>query len=129
MTPTPNSVIFFRMNGMPFSINFVDQSEEAVPEVLSGKNTLQLFPFVKNYSNLGYTSFLYVGLPITEDGEVTGAFFWVRELPDLVETMIGYIWVFTLFFATIVAFLLHSLRVQQRYETPEESILTTLPTK
>lgn len=117
---------FFRMNGMPFSINFVDQSEEAVPEVLSGKNTLQLFPFVKNYSNLGYTSFLYVGLPITEDGEVTGAFFWVRELPDLVETMIGYIWVFTLFFATIVAFLLHSLRVQQRYENARRKYIDNI---
>lgn len=107
---------FFRANGMPFSINFLDQSEEAVPEVLSGKTTLRLFPFVRNYSNLGYTAFLYVGLPITEDGEITGAFFWVKELPDLVETMVGYICVFSLFFAVIVGFLLHSLRVQQRYE-------------
>jgi signal transduction histidine kinase len=107
---------FFRMNGMPFSINFVDQSEEAIPKVLSGQTTLQLFPFVKNYSNLGYTSFLYVGLPMVTDGEVTGAFFWVKELPDLVETMIGYLCTFTLFFALLVGFLLSSLRVHQRYE-------------
>lgn len=107
---------FFRMNGDQFSINFVDQTEEALPEVLSGKGTLQLFPFVKNYSKLGYTSFLYVGLPIITDEEITGAFFWVKELPDLVETMIGYLVVFTLFFAIIVVFLLHSLRVQKRYE-------------
>ena len=117
---------FFRMNGNAFSINFVDQSEEAVPAVLSGKTTMQLFPFVKNYSKVGYTSFLYVGLPIVVDGTVTGAFFWVKELPDLVETMIGYAAVFTLFFATIVAFLLHSLHVQQRYENARRKYIDNI---
>jgi signal transduction histidine kinase len=71
---------------------------------------------VKKYSNLGYTSVLYVGLPMVVDGEVTGAFFWVKELPDLVETMIGYLCTFTLFFALLAGFLLSSLRVHQRYE-------------
>ena len=107
---------FFRMNGDQFSINFVDQTIESVPVVLSGEQTLQMFPFVKNYSKLGYTSFLYVGLPIYTEGEITAAFFWVKELPDLAETMIGYLFVFSLFFAIIVAFLLHSLWVQRHYE-------------
>lgn len=117
---------FFRMNGDPFSINFVDQSEEAVPEVLSGKNTMRLFPFVKNYSKLGYTSFLYIGLPIVAEGEITGAFFWVKELPDLVETMIGYMVVFSLFFIIIVAFLLHNLHMQRRYENARKRYIDNI---
>lgn len=107
---------FFRMNGDPFSINFVDQTEDALHEVLSGGKTLQLFPFVRNYSKLGYTSFLYVGLPMMTDGEITGAFFWVKELPDLVETMIGYIFVFSLFFVVLVLFLLHNSHMQRRFD-------------
>lgn len=107
---------FYRMNGDPFSINFVDQTEEALPEVLSGGKTLQLFPFVRNYSKLGYTSFLYVGLPMIENGVVTGAFFWVKELPDMVETMIGYLVVFTLFFVVVVLFLLHNAYMQRRFD-------------
>ncbi|MGN0968615.1 MAG: sensor histidine kinase [Oscillospiraceae bacterium] len=117
---------FFRMNGDQFSINFVDQSEEALPEVLSGKSTMQLFPFVKNYSKLGYTSFLYVGLPIVTDGEVTGAFFWVKELPDLAETMIGYVVVFTVFFAIIAVVLLYSMHIQERYETAQRKYIDNI---
>lgn len=107
---------FFRMNGDPFSINFVLQTEDRVEKVLAGRHELFIFPFVKNYSKFGYTSFLYVGLPIVRDGEVTGAFFWIRELPDLAETMVGYAVVFTLFFVATVGFLAGTLRVQRRYE-------------
>ena len=107
---------FFRMNGDPFSINFVLQTEDRVEKVLAGRHELFIFPFVKNYSKFGYTSFLYVGLPIERDGEVTGAFFWIRELPDLAETMVGYAVVFTLFFAVTVGFLAGTLCVQRRYE-------------
>ena len=117
---------FFRMNGNLFSINFVDQTEESVPEVLSGKTTMQLFPFVKNYSKLGYTSFLYIGVPIITDGEITGAFFWVKELPDLAETMIGYVVVFTVFFVIIVAVLLYSLHIQKRYETAQRKYVDNI---
>lgn len=117
---------FFRMNGDQFSINFVDQSEEALPEVLAGKSTLQLFPFVKNYSKLGYTSFLYIGLPIIIDGEITGAFFWVKELPDLAETMIGYVVVFTVLFATIVGFLVYNLHMQRRYEDAQKKYIDNI---
>ena len=107
---------FFRMNGDQFSINFVLQTEDRIDEVLAGKRQLFIFPFVKNLSKVGYTSFLYVGLPIRTEGEITGAFFWIRELPDLVETMAGYAIVFTLFFAITVGFLAGTLRVQRRYE-------------
>lgn len=107
---------FFRMNGDQFSINFVLQTEDRVGKVLDGKPQLFIFPLVKNLSKLGYTSFLYVGLPIRTEAGVTGAFFWIRELPDLAETMVGYIVVFTLFFAVTVAFLAGTLREQRRYE-------------
>lgn len=117
---------FYRMNGDPFSINFVDQTEASVLEVLSGKTTMQLFPFVKNYSKLGYTSFLYVGLPIIMDGESTGAFFWIKELPDLVEAMVGYVCVFSLFYVIIVGFLLHNLHVQRRYENARKTYIDNI---
>ncbi len=107
---------FFRMNGDPFSINFVDQSEEAVPSVLAGENTMQLFPFVKNYSKLGYTSFLYIGLPMMVDDRVEGAFFWIKELPDLSETLIAYAIVFTVLFVTIGILMLSYFRMHRRYE-------------
>lgn len=108
---------FFRMNGDPFSINFVDQSEEMVPTVLAGERTMQMFPLVKNYSKLGYTSFLYIGMPLMVDGKVGGAFFWIKELPDLAEMLIAYAIVFTAFFVIITVFMLGYVRMQRRYET------------
>lgn len=108
---------FFRMNGDPFSINFVDQSEEMVPAVLAGENTMQMFPLVKNYSKLGYTSFLYIGMPMTVDGKIDGAFFWIKELPDLAEMLIAYVLVFTAFFTTIAVLMLSYIRMQRRYQT------------
>ncbi len=107
---------FFRMNGDQFSINFVLQTEDRIDDVLAGKRQLFIFPFAKNLSKVGYTSFLYIGLPIRTEGEITGAFFWIRELPDLVETVVGYLVVFTLFFLITVGFLAGTLRVQRRYE-------------
>ena len=117
---------FFRMNGDQFSINFVDQTEGSISKVLAGERTLRLFPLVKNYSKLGYTSFLYIGLPIEEGGEISGAFFWVKELPDLAATLVGYILVFSLFFLIIVAFLLHSLQVQRSYENAQRKYVDNI---
>lgn len=117
---------FFRMNGDPFSIKFVDQTEEAISDVLSGETTMQLFPFVRNYSKMRYTSFLYVGLPIRADGEVTGAFFWVKELPDLSESLVAYSVVFTLFFAIIVGFLLSNQHIQRRYEEMRQKYIDNI---
>ena len=107
---------FFRMNGDPFSINFLDQSEEMVAEVLNGGGPHQMFPFVKDFSKLGYTSFLYIGLPMVEGGEIDGAFFWIKELPDLAETLIAYIVIFTVFMGVIVVLMLAYLRSARRYE-------------
>lgn len=108
---------FFRMNGDPFSINFVDQSEEMLPMVLAGENTMQMFPLVKNYSKLGYTSFLYIGMPMIVDGKIDGAFFWIKELPDLAEMLIAYSIVFTAFVVVITVLMLSYLRMQRRYQT------------
>lgn len=117
---------FFRMNGNLFSINFVDQTEKSVPKVLAGERTLQLFPFVRNYSKLGYTSFLYVGMPIRTNGEITGAFFWVKELPDLGDTLIGYIFIFTLFVVSAAVLLLYSLHLQRRYELTQRKYVDNI---
>lgn len=107
---------FFHMSGQSFSVTFVKQTEEMIPAVLSGETTLKTFPFVRDYSKMGYTAFIYVGVPIVEKGEIIGSFFWVKESPDLANIMIGYVVVFSLFFIIIVAFLLHNLRAQRRYE-------------
>ena len=107
---------FFHMGGQSFPGIFVEQTEEMVPAVLSGEATLKTFPFVRDYSKRGYTTFIHVGVPIVEKGELMGAFFWVKESPDLAEIMIGYMIIFSLFFTIVVAFLLHNLRMQRRYE-------------
>ena len=108
---------FFHMGGQSFPGIFVEQTEEMVPTVLSGETTLKTVPFVRDYSKRGYTTFIHVGVPIMEKGELMGAFFWVKESPDLAEIMIGYMIIFSVFFAIVVAFLLHNLRMQRRYET------------
>lgn len=108
---------FSRMNGDPFTIDFVLQSEDSIPSVLSGQTTMNLYPFVKDYSKLGYTSYLYIGLPMIIEGKIDGAFFWVKELPDLSESLIAYAIVFTVFFAVVLGIMFSYLRLQRRYET------------
>lgn len=107
---------FFRMNGDQFSINFVLQTENYVKRVLVGEKPIYISRFVKNLSKFGYTSFLYVGMPIRENGVITGAFFWVRELPDLAETLVGYAVIFTLFFALIVCILAAYMRIEKNHD-------------
>lgn len=114
---------FFRMNGNVFSINFVDQTEDDIPAVLSGNKTLRTFPLVKNLSKSGYTTFIYVGLPMYDDeGNISGAFFWVKEAEDLVAIMVGYIIIFSIMFAIISALLIfisfthrRNDRIQRQY--------------
>lgn len=108
---------FFRENGDPFIIEFVLQSEDAVPTVLSGATSMQLSVFVKDYSKLGYTSYLYIGLPLYADGRVDGAFFWVKELPDLTDTLIMYVIIMTVIFLAFVVFITVYFRMQRKYET------------
>lgn len=107
---------FFRENEDPFAVKFVLQSENCVPEVLAGKTTMKLYAFVKDYSKLGYTSYLYIGLPIHINGEICGAFFWIKELTDLSETLIAYSVILTVVFAAVAAFILAYLRMQRSYE-------------
>lgn len=108
---------FFRANGDPFVAEFVLRSEEYIPEVLSGNTTMKLYPFVKDYSKLGYTSYLYIGQPIRVNGEITGAFFWIKELTDLAETLIAYVLIITSFFAAVIVFVIVYLRLQHKFET------------
>lgn len=108
---------FFRGNGDPFIIEFVLQSEDAVPTVLSGATSMQLSVFVKDYSKLGYTSYLYIGLPLRVDGRIDGAFFWVKELPDLTDTLIMYAIIMTVIFLAFAVFIAVYFRMQRKYET------------
>lgn len=108
---------FFRENGDPFIIEFVLQSEDAVPTVLSGATSMRLSVFVKDYSKLGYTSYLYIGLPLYADGRIDGAFFWVKELPDLTDTLIMYAIILTVIFLAFAVFIAVYLRMQRKYET------------
>lgn len=108
---------FFRENGDPFVIEFVLQSENFVPMVLSGKTTMKLYAFVKDYSKLGYTSYLYIGLPVRVNGEICGAFFWVKEITNLSEMLIAYAVILTVFFAAIAVFIMVYLRMQHNYDT------------
>ena len=108
---------FFRENGDPFIIEFVLQSENAVPTVLSGETSMRLSAFVQDYSKLGYTSYLYIGLPLRTDGAVDGAFFWVKELPDLTDTLIMYAIIMTVIFLAFAVFIAVYFRMQRKYET------------
>lgn len=108
---------FFRENGDPFVVEFVLQSEDFVPTVLSGETTMKLYAFVKDYSKLGYTSYLYIGIPLRVDGEICGAFFWIKEVTGLSGMLIAYAVILTLFFAAIAMSIMVYLRMQHNYHT------------
>lgn len=107
---------FFRMDGKPFQLNFLDESTPDVSKVLKGEKTLRLVPLVGNYSKLRYTSLIYVGIPMVdkETGRITGAFFWIKDCPDMLETMIGYVLVFTAMSILIVIIFALSLRRERK---------------
>lgn len=108
---------FFRMNGNIFTVNFVDQTEPDVGTVLSGKTTLRTYPFVRNLSKSGHTSFIYVGIPMKDDnGRITGAFFWVKEDEDLGTIMIGYAIIFTVMYLIISALMIFNYLNQRKNE-------------
>lgn len=117
---------FFRANGDPFVVEFVLRSEEYIPKVLSGDTTMKLYPFVKGYSKLGYTSYLYIGLPMRVNGEITGAFFWIKELTDLSETLLAYTVVITGFFAAIIVVVIVYLRLQNKYERMQSAYIDNI---
>ena len=96
--------------------DFVHQGRTYLPKILEGKESVHLVPFARDNSTLGYTSLVYVGVPITTDGEITGALVWVRELYDLLESILGYLCAFTFVFAAAAVFMLLNLRRQRQYD-------------
>ena len=96
--------------------DFAQHGRKNLPAILEGNEIIRLVLFAKDNSTLGYTSLVYVGVPITTDGEITGALIWVRELRDLLESILGYCCAFTFVFAVVAVFMLLNLRRQRLYD-------------
>lgn len=96
--------------------DFQGQGRKDLPRILKGEETIRLVLFARDNSTLGYTSLVYVGMPLTTDGEITGALVWVRELRDLLESILGYVCVYTVVFTAAAVFMLLNLRRQRQYE-------------
>lgn len=109
-------VDLFQANGRPIYFDFTQQGTKYLPKVLKGNETLHLVLFAKDDTTLGYTSLVYFGIPLTEGETVTGALLWVRELQDLLETLLAFFCTFTAVFAVVTVFILLNLRNQHRYE-------------
>lgn len=96
--------------------DFEEQGRRILPQVLNGSDSLRLVLFAEDISTLGYSSLIYVGVPMElEDGP--GALIWARELKDLLEAILGYIGVFTAVFAFAALFMILTLRNQRKYES------------
>lgn len=109
------AVASFQSGGTLLDHDFEQQGRKILSRTLSGDEPLRLVLFVKDISTLGYSSLIYVGVPIElEDGH--GALIWARELKDLLEAILGYIGVFTLVFAFAALFMILTLRNQRRFE-------------
>lgn len=98
---------FFGQGTTMFTMQFYYQTHDRVERVLSGENTSQFYPLVKDYSSLGYCSRLYIGRRAEIDGRYC-AFFWVKEISDLPEILLGfllaYTFVFTASFAVVIVY-------------------------
>lgn len=106
----------FEGSGYPVHFDFVAEGQKYVGRVMKGESPMHLVFFAPNDTTLGYTSLLYIGVPLTEGGNVTGAFFWVMELRDLLETLLAVLCTFTAVFVMMALFTLQHLRTQRRYE-------------
>ena len=106
----------FEGRGYPMYFDIDAEGKKHVAAVTEGKSAMQLVFFAPNDTTLGYTSLLYVGVPLTEGEEITGAFFWVMELRDLLETLLAVLCTFTAVFVVMAVFTLQHLRTQRRYE-------------
>lgn len=102
----------FQSGGHPIYFDFEARGRRYLASVLAGREALRLVLFAPDDTTLGYTSLFYFGIPL-DDG---GALLWVRELPDLLETLLAFLCTFTAVFAVVTAFVLQSLRSQQRYD-------------
>lgn len=106
----------FEGSGYPVHFDFVAEGQKYVGRVMKGESPMHLVFFAPNDTTLGYTSLLYIGVPLTEGENVTGAFFWVMELRDLLETLLAVLCTFTAVFVMMALFTLQHLRTQRRYE-------------
>ncbi len=103
-------------NGYPIHFDFAAEGNQHVGKVLRGESFMHLIFFAPNDTTLGYTSLIYIGVPLTEGEKTTGAFFWVMELRDLLETLLAVLCTFTAVFVMMALFTLQHLRTQRRYE-------------
>lgn len=110
------AVDLFQASGRPIYFDFTQQGTKYLPKVLKGNETLHLVLFAKDDTTLGYTSLVYFGIPLMDGETVTGALLWVRELQDLLETLLAFFCTFTVVFAIVTVFILLNLRNQRRYE-------------
>lgn len=110
------AVDLFQASGRPIYFDFTQQGTKYLPKVLKGNDTLRLVLFAKDDTTLGYTSLVYFGIPLMDGETVTGALLWVRELQDLLETLLAFFCTFTVVFAIVTVFILLNLRNQRRYE-------------
>ena len=106
----------FEGSGYPVHFDFAAEGEKYVSSVMEGESPMRLVFFAPNETTLGYTSLLYIGVPLTEGEEITRAFFWVMELRDLLETLLAVLCTFTAVFVLMALFTLQHLRTQRRYE-------------
>ena len=106
----------FESKGYPIRFDLKAEGEKYVSAVMEGKTPMHLVFFAPNDTTLGYTSLLYIGVPLTEGENITGAFFWVMELRDLLETLLAVLCTFTAVFVVMALFTLQHLRTQRRYE-------------
>lgn len=103
-------------SGYPVHFDFSAEGQKYVGRVMEGDAPMHLVFFAPNDTTLGYTSLLYIGVPLTEGEYITGAFFWVMELRDLLETLLAVLCTFTAVFVMMALFTLQHLRTQRRYE-------------
>lgn len=103
-------------SGYPIHFDYVAEGQKRLPGPLAGQTDMHLVLFAPNDTTLGYTSLLYIGVPLTEAGAAAGAFFWVMELRDLLETLLAVLCTFTAVFIMMALFTLQHLRTQRRYE-------------
>ncbi len=114
----PNGTVLahFQTSGRPIYFDLEAQGLRYLPQALAGRQVLKLILFAKDDTTLGYTSLVYFGMPLEENGAVAGALFWVRELQDLLETLLAFVCTFTAVLALISVFMLQNLSTQRRYD-------------
>lgn len=106
----------FRGGGRPIYYDFQERAEKLLPRILSGEELIHLVPMAKDDTTLGYTSLVYIGVPMVENDLTSGAMIWVRELQDLLESILAFIGTFTAVFILVAFLMLLNLRNQRRYE-------------